>query len=56
MAELFTPALLEPGGPYPAVVDETANLPNAAKKLSGMPWRGEDKARFADYSQITASM
>src|ERR1700719_3948080 len=43
-AENLTPVLLELGGQNPAVVDETANVPDAAKKIvwgamaRGGPW------------------
>jgi aldehyde dehydrogenase (NAD+) len=42
-AEHLTPVLLELGGQNPAIVDETANLPNAAKKIvwSAMAWGGQ---------------
>jgi len=32
-AENLTPVLLEQGGQNPALVDETANIPDAAKKI-----------------------
>jgi aldehyde dehydrogenase (NAD+) len=41
-AEHLTPVLLELGGQNPAIVDETANLPDAARKLSEVQRRGED--------------
>ncbi len=39
-AEHLTPVLLELGGQNPAIVDETANLPDAAKKIvwGAMAW------------------
>jgi aldehyde dehydrogenase (NAD+) len=42
-AEHLTPVLLELGGQNPAIVDETANLPDAAKKIvwGAMAWRGQ---------------
>jgi aldehyde dehydrogenase (NAD+) len=42
-AEHLTPVLLELGGQTPAIVDETANLPDAAKKIvwSAMAWGGQ---------------
>src|ERR1700734_2542371 len=42
-AENLTPVLLELGGMNPAVVDETANLPDAAKKIvwGKMAWGGQ---------------
>ena len=42
-AEHLTPVLLELGGQNPAVVDETANLPDAAKKIvwGAMAWGGQ---------------
>ena len=41
-AENLTPVLLELGGMNPALVDETANIPDAAKKIvwGGMAWGG----------------
>ena len=42
-AENLTPVLLELGGMNPAVVDETANIPDAAKKIvwGAMAWGGQ---------------
>lgn len=42
-AEHLTPVLLELGGQNPAIVDETANLPEAAKKIvwGAMAWGGQ---------------
>jgi aldehyde dehydrogenase (NAD+) len=42
-AENLTPVLLELGGQNPALVDETANLPDAAKKIvwGKMAWGGQ---------------
>ena len=42
-AENLTPVLLELGGQNPAIVDETANLPDAAKKIvwGAMAWGGQ---------------
>src|SRR5262245_24169626 len=42
-AERLTPLLLELGGQNPAVVDETANLPDAAKKIvwGATAWGGQ---------------
>src|ERR1700678_1446448 len=42
-AENLTPVLLELGGMNPAVVDETANIPEAAKKIvwGAMAWGGQ---------------
>src|SRR6202035_5820651 len=42
-AEILTPVLLELGGMNPAVVDETANIPDAAKKIvwGAMAWGGQ---------------
>jgi aldehyde dehydrogenase (NAD+) len=42
-AESLTPVLLELGGMNPAVVDETANIPDAAKKIvwGAMAWGGQ---------------
>jgi aldehyde dehydrogenase (NAD+) len=42
-AENLTPVLLELGGMNPAVVDETANVPDAAKKIvwGAMAWGGQ---------------
>jgi aldehyde dehydrogenase (NAD+) len=42
-AEHITPVLLELGGQNPAVVDETANIPDAAKKIvwGAMAWGGQ---------------
>jgi hypothetical protein len=42
-AEHLTPVLLELGGQNPAIVDETANLPDAAEKivLGAMAWGGQ---------------
>src|ERR1700735_898943 len=42
-AETLTPVLLELGGMTPAVVDETANIPDAAKKIvwGAMAWGGQ---------------
>jgi aldehyde dehydrogenase (NAD+) len=42
-AENITPVLLELGGQNPAVVDETANIPDAAKKLvwGATAWGGQ---------------
>jgi aldehyde dehydrogenase (NAD+) len=42
-AENLTPILLELGGQNPALVDETANIPDAAKKIvwGGMAWGGQ---------------
>jgi aldehyde dehydrogenase (NAD+) len=42
-AEHLTPVLLELGGQNPAIVDETANLPDAAKKIvwGAMTWGGQ---------------
>ena len=39
-AENLTPVLLELGGQNPALVDETANVADAAKKIVGAPWLG----------------
>jgi aldehyde dehydrogenase (NAD+) len=39
-AENVTPILLERGGQNPALVDETANIADAAKKIVGARWRG----------------
>jgi aldehyde dehydrogenase (NAD+) len=43
VAEHLTPVLLELGGQTPAIVDETANLPDAAKKIvwGAMAWGGQ---------------
>ena len=42
-AETLTPILLELGGMNPAVVDQTANIPDAAKKIvwGAMAWGGQ---------------
>ena len=42
-AEYVTPVLLELGGQNPAIVDETANIPDAAKKIvwGAMAWGGQ---------------
>jgi aldehyde dehydrogenase (NAD+) len=42
-AENLTPVLLELGGQNPALVDATANIPNAAKKIvwGAMAWGGQ---------------
>src|ERR1700689_3228192 len=42
-AEHLTPVLLELGGMNPALVDETANIPDAAKKIAwgAMAWGGQ---------------
>ena len=42
-AENLTPVLLELGGQNPAIVDETANIPDAAKKVvwGAMAWGGQ---------------
>jgi aldehyde dehydrogenase (NAD+) len=42
-AETLSPVLLELGGMNPAVVDETANIPDAAKKIvwGAMAWGGQ---------------
>ena len=42
-AEHLTPALLELGGQNPAIVDETANVPDAAKKIvwGATAWGGQ---------------
>src|SRR5215468_10771284 len=42
-AENITPVLLELGGQNPAIVDETANIPDAAKKTvwGAMAWGGQ---------------
>ena len=42
-AERLTPVLLELGGQNPAIVDETANIPDAAKKIvwGAMAWGGQ---------------
>ena len=42
-AEHLTPVLLELGGQNPAIVDDTANLPDAAKKIvwGAMAWGGQ---------------
>src|SRR5271170_5874531 len=42
-AEYLTPVLLELGGQNPAIVDETANIPDAAKKIvwGKMAWGGQ---------------
>jgi aldehyde dehydrogenase (NAD+) len=42
-AENLTPVLLELGGQNPALVDETANVPDAAKKIvwGAMAWGGQ---------------
>src|SRR6202167_5072236 len=42
-AENLTPVLLELGGVNPAVVDQTANIPDAAKKIvwGAMAWGGQ---------------
>jgi len=42
-AEHLTPVLLELGGQNPALVDETANIPDAAKKIvwGAMAWGGQ---------------
>src|SRR5260370_33772568 len=42
-AESVTPVLLELGGQNPAIVDETANIPDAAKKIvwGAMAWGGQ---------------
>src|SRR5271163_4124192 len=39
-AENLTPVLLELGGINPALVDETANIPDAAKRSFGARWLG----------------
>ena len=42
-AEHITPVLLELGGQNPAIVDQTANIPDAAKKIvwGAMAWGGQ---------------
>src|SRR6266404_4535951 len=42
-AEHLTPVLLELGGQNPAIVDETANIPDAARKIvwGAMAWGGQ---------------
>src|SRR5260221_406999 len=42
-AKNLTPVLLELGGMNPAIVDETANIPDAAKKIvwGAMAWGGQ---------------
>src|SRR5262249_11061552 len=42
-AEHVSPVLLELGGQNPAIVDEAANIPDAAKKIvwGAMAWRGQ---------------
>jgi aldehyde dehydrogenase (NAD+) len=42
-AEHLTPVLLELGGQNPAIIDETANIPDAAKKIvwGAMAWGGQ---------------
>ena len=42
-AENLTPVLLELGGQNPALVDKTANIPDAAKKIvwGAMAWGGQ---------------
>jgi aldehyde dehydrogenase (NAD+) len=42
-AEHLTPVLLELGGQNPAIVDQTANIPDAAKKIvwGAMAWGGQ---------------
>jgi aldehyde dehydrogenase (NAD+) len=42
-AENLTPVLLELGGQNPAIIDETANIPDAAKKIvwGAMAWGGQ---------------
>ena len=42
-AEHITPVVLELGGQNPAIVDETANIPDAAKKIvwGAMAWGGQ---------------
>jgi len=42
-AEQLTPVLLELGGQNPAIVDETANIPDAAEKIvwGAMAWGGQ---------------
>jgi aldehyde dehydrogenase (NAD+) len=42
-AENLTPVLLELGGQNPAIVDQTANIPDAAKKIvwGAMAWGGQ---------------
>jgi aldehyde dehydrogenase (NAD+) len=42
-AENLTPVLLELGGQNPAIVDETANIPDAARKIAwgAMAWGGQ---------------
>ena len=42
-AENLTPVMLELGGMNPALVDETANIPDAAKKIvwGAMAWGGQ---------------
>ena len=42
-AENLTPVLLELGGQNPALIDETANIPDAAKKIvwGAMAWGGQ---------------
>ena len=42
-AERITPVVLELGGQNPAIVDETANIPDAAKKIvwGAMAWGGQ---------------
>jgi acyl-CoA reductase-like NAD-dependent aldehyde dehydrogenase len=42
-AENLTPVLLELGGQNPAIVDETANIPDSAKKIvwGAMAWGGQ---------------
>src|SRR5215475_7991090 len=42
-AENLTPVLLELGGQNPAIVDETANIPDAARKIvwGAMAWGGQ---------------
>src|SRR5260221_2072555 len=37
-AENLTPVLLELGGQNPALVDETANIADAARKIAWAPW------------------
>src|SRR6516164_8878962 len=46
-AERLTPVLLELGGQNPAIVDETANIPDAAKKIvwGAMAWGGHGVPR-----------
>src|SRR5208282_4668496 len=50
-AENLTPVLLELGGMNPAVVDQTANVPDAAKKVL-LELFGKDPKSNSDYSRI----